>query len=148
MNWANIKIKQFVTEYSDSLVKLSKMFVDKTGIYKEKGLSISQIHNLIQEANKAKSVDRLIHYVDEEAKRSSEGTGWKFDQDKTEEIFVDILKENLSNLEDQAKAISADVGYEYEKDIHIILAKKFLVYMIWYINSRRMEERERKEANK
>jgi len=143
MNWANIKIEQYVMEYSDRLVEYSKMLIDKTGIYKEKGLSISQIHNLIQNAYLKKSIDGLIDFIDEEAERSFEGKGWKYNQGEQGQLFSDNLKESLRELEYLAKAISAVVGYEYEKEIYITLARKFLVYMIWYISSKRMEERER-----
>jgi hypothetical protein len=142
MNWANIKIEQSVTEYSDGLVEFSKDFVDKTGIYKKNGLSISQIHNLTQNAYIRKSIDGLTYFIDEEAERSSEGKGWKYSQNDQGQLFSDSLKESLDELEDRAKAISADVGYEYEKEIAITLVRKFLVYMVWYISSKRKEDRE------
>lgn len=158
MNWIEPGIQQCLWIWDDRLVEESKQLVDDTEIYKPGGLSTSQIHNLLQEARRAKSIDRLKHFVDDQAKRSfprepgnvtkATGKGWKFgwskdDNGKYGEYFSDRLNDYLSSkLDSYAKAGASEINSEYQKEIAIVMARKFLTYLSWYTSWKLMKLQE------
>ena len=157
MNWAEARIQQYLWEFSDGLVEDSEELVDDTGIYKSGGLSVSQIHNLLQTARQAKSIDRIRYFIDEAVKRSfpkepgrvtnAEGKGWKFGWSKDSSgergtFFSDELKKRLKELEHYAEAGAAGIGDDYSKEMGIAMARRFLTYMSWYVSWKRMKLRE------